>query len=413
MNSAETAKPRSGAAALALFYGALFVVYGTHVPYMPVWLDWKGLSAAEISAVMAAPFFVRLLVTPLVALHADRQGAHRRTLIILAVLALGLVLALSQMRAFWPILVLTVALIVSNATMMPLTETVAVQLMRQQGLDYGRMRLWGSLSFVVASFLGGMAIEKFGGGAGIWLIATGCALTVAAAPLLPRADTHVDDVDTVATPLWQASELRVLLGDRVFRIFLLAAGLTMAAHATFLTFGTLLWQKQGYSGGVIGGLWAIGVAVEVLLFSMSGLLAARFGPARLLAAGAFASLVRWFAMSFDPPLAVLVPLTALHGITYGATHIGAIHFIHAAVPKHAMGTAQALYATVAAGVAMGAATLIGGWIYARAGGLSYLAMTLIAVAAAVFAWRLLSIWDGRAIASGAKVPQPQSVPLGG
>ena len=57
---------------VALFYGAIFVIYGMHVPFTPVWLDWRGLSAAEISTVMAAPFFLRLFVTPAVALAADR-----------------------------------------------------------------------------------------------------------------------------------------------------------------------------------------------------------------------------------------------------------------------------------------------------------------------------------------------------
>ena len=406
-------KTGSDAAALGLFYGALFIVYGTHVPYMPVWLDWKGLTAGEISAVMAAPFFVRLVVTPLVALHADRTGTHRRTLAVLAALGLALVLALSQMRTFWPILVLTVALIASNSTMMPLTETIAVQLMRRQGLDYGRMRLWGSLTFVAASFLGGMAIEAYGGGSGIWLIAVGCLATVCAAWLLPRGDTHVTGPDAASAPLWHASEIRTLLGDRTFRIFLVTAGLTMAAHATFLTFGTLLWQKQGLSGVLIGSLWAIGVGVEVMLFSMSGALAARFGAARLLAAGAFTSLLRWLLMACDPPLAALVPLTALHGVTYGATHIGAIHFINAAVPRSATGSAQALYATIASGVAMGAATLIGGYIYARAGGLSYLAMAAIAAMASVAALLLVRSGSTNRQMTGPQAPQPQSLGPGG
>lgn len=296
---------------------------------------------------------------------------------------------------------------------MPLTETVAVQLMRHRGIDYGRIRLWGSLTFVIASFLGGVAIEKFGGGAGIWLIAIGCAATVVTAQLLPREDTHVEGAEAVLAPLWHASEPRALLRIPAFRLFLIAGGLTMAAHATFLTFGTLLWQKQGFSGVTIGTLWAIGVAFEVLLFSVSGRVVAVFGAARLIAIGAAVSVLRWALMSADPPLAALVPLTALHGITYGATHIGAIHFINAAVPRHATGTAQALYATVAAGVAMGVATLIGGWIYARAGSLSYLAMAGIAVAAVFAAWRLVSIWDGGILMAGNARIQPQSAGSGG
>ena len=80
---------RSFALLVALFYGALFVVYGTHIPFMPVWLDWRGLSPGEISIVVAAPLFLRLLVTPVIAMAADHNGAHRRYLIILAWLSLA------------------------------------------------------------------------------------------------------------------------------------------------------------------------------------------------------------------------------------------------------------------------------------------------------------------------------------
>ncbi len=386
------ASDRAFAVRMALFYGALFVVYGMHTPYMPVWLDWRGLSAAEISAVMAAPFFLRLLITPVVALAADRNGNHRRILIALAWISAGIALALSHAAAFWPILALAVPLVICNSTIMPLTETVAMSGVRRFGADYGRMRLWGSLTFIAASFAGGLAVAQYGGGAGIWLIFAGCVVTVLAAHLLP--DPPRDVTQKIYAPFWSAAEPAMLLKQPVFLAFLAAAGLIQAAHATFLTFGTLIWQSQGLSGGWIGALWAIGVFAEVALFAVSGWLVARFGPVRLLIIGAAASILRWAAMAFDPSLPLLVPLQVLHGVTYGAAHIGAIHFINQAVPRQAAGSAQALYATVAAGLAMGIATLAAGAIYASYGSLSYLAMAGIAIAALFAGYRLQTMWAG-------------------
>jgi PPP family 3-phenylpropionic acid transporter len=119
-----------------------------------------------------------------------------------------------------------------------------------------------------------------------------------------------------------------------------------------------------------------------------------FGAVALLIAGAAASILRWVVMGFDPGLGVLIPLQILHGVTYGASHIGAIHFIGRAVPLRAAGSAQALYATVAAGLAMGFATLMAGWLYARAGGQSYFAMSGIAVLALAAALHLGRVWSG-------------------
>lgn len=386
--------PRRFALRLGVFYGALFVVYGTHVPYMPVWLDWSGLTSAEISTVMAAPFFLRLLVTPAVALAVDRSGSHRRTLIVLAWASFAIALALSQMRGFWPIFLAAVPLVICNSTIMPLTETLAVAGVQRAGLDYGRMRLWGSLTFVAASFAGGVVITQYGAQAGVWLVAFGSALTVLAAHTLPHATASAVPIAASRLPLWKAAEPRALLAQPSFLTFLIAAGSVQAAHATFLTFGTLIWQNQGLSGTWIGALWAIGVFAEVALFAMSGTVVATFGVARLLMIGAVASIVRWGVMAAEPGLAILIPLQILHGVTYGATHIAAIHFVRLAVPRHAAGTGQALYATVAAGVAMGVATVIAGGLYVAGGAQSYLAMAAISALALAAAFRLHLIWDG-------------------
>ncbi len=186
----------------------------------------------------------------------------------------------------------------------------------------------------------------------------------------------------------------MLLRQPAFVAFLVAAGGVQAAHATFLTFGTLIWQKQGLSGAWIGGLWAIGVFVEVALFAVSGWLVRTFGAVALLTAGAATSALRWVAMGFSPDITLLIPLQMLHGVTYGASHIGAIHFISKAVPRRAAGSAQALYATVAAGVAMGISTLIAGWLYAMHGGASYFAMSVIAAIALAASLQLGRLWQG-------------------
>ncbi|MGO4683647.1 MFS transporter [Hyphomicrobium sp. 2TAF46] len=388
--SAEGQARRSFAAPVALFFAALFVVYGTHVPFMPVWLNWRGLTPGEISIVIATPLFLRLFVTPVVAMAADREMAHRRYLIILAWLCLGFVLALAASSSFGTILIFATLLMLCNSTIMPLIETIAVNGMRHRGLDYGRMRLWGSLSFVAASFGGGIVMNAFGGGAGVWLVAFGCALTVVAGHILPAQDRFEGPVKP-SLPLWRAEALRELLKRRDFRFFLVAVGLAIAAHATFFTFGILIWERQGLSAAWSGSLWAIGVFAEVLLFSVSGHVMQRIGAARLIALGAAASIVRWLTMAFDPPLALLLPLQILHGLTYGASHIGAIHYIHETVPREKQGTAQALYATMSSGVAMGCSTLIAGWVYASEGSLSYLAMAAIsAISLAAGLWLVRS-----------------------
>jgi PPP family 3-phenylpropionic acid transporter len=363
---------------VSLMYAAVFTVAGTHLPYLPVWLDWVGLSAGEIAVIVALPMAVRIVATPAIAFAADRSGDHRRFLIFLASAALAAVLALTWCASFWPILALSLAFALANTTIMPLTETVAMRGVRAAGLDYGRMRLWGSLSFIAASFCGGWALDRFGPPAAVWLLVGGAALTVLAAQRLLRPGGNSGPPATTARPRIGLADALALMRSRPFLTFLIAAGAVQAAHAAFYAFGTLRWAAQGISSGWAGVLWAIGVTVEIGLMAFSGAVTRRIGAAELIVLGAAASVVRWLAMGLDPPLAALIPLQALHGATFGATHIGAFYLITRAVPEAQAGTAQALYASITAGIAMGGATLLSGQLYAAYGGRTYWAMAAIA-----------------------------------
>jgi PPP family 3-phenylpropionic acid transporter len=369
---------RALAIRVSLLFAAFFVIAGTQLPYLPVWLDWAGLGAREIALITAAPMVIRVVVTPAIAFAADRSGDHRRFLVALAWTALAAAFALGQCASFWPILILTLLLAIATATIIPLTETVAMGGVRGAGLDYGRMRLWGSLSFIAASFYGGLVLDRFGAPAAVWLMAGGAALTALAARALPRPIDGSSPRGPGRRPHTRLAEAVGLVRSRRFIVFLVAAGAVQAAHATIYTFGTLHWTTQGLSGGWSGTLWAIGVAVEIGLLAFSRAVVRRIGAVELIVLGAAASVVRWLAMGFDPPLAALVALQALHGLTYGATHIGAFYFMSQAVAERQAGTAQALYASSTAGIGMGGAMLLSGQLYAAYGGRTYWAMAAIA-----------------------------------
>lgn len=365
---------------LGMFFSAIFLVAGTKLPYLPVWLDWRGLTAGEIAVITAAPLFLRIAATPAIALAADRWGDRRAVVILLAWAAVGCFGLLLVAQGFAAILAVTLVLALLTTSIMPLTETIAMEGVRRTGVDYGRMRLWGSLSFIAASFVAGFVVARFGAGAIAGLLLAGGVTTVVAAHLLPRPGAESGAARRLAI-----RDVLVLIRGRRFLLFLVAVGLIQAAHAVFYTFGVLHWRSQGLSEGWAGTLWAIGVIAEIGLFAFSGAIMQRLGALPLILAGGCAAAARWLLMGFDPPLALLLPLQALHGLTYGATHLGAVHFMSRNVPEAQAGTAQGLYASVTAGIAMGLATLAAGRLYPSLGGAAYFAMAGLAVAGVVAA----------------------------
>ena len=202
---ATDAQAVSLAVRLSCYFGAVFLAYGVVVPYFPVWLHARGLSPVEISTVTAAPLFVRVLFTPTVLLLADRLQNYRAVLIAMSWSVLALALGLSAVSGFWAILALGVAFLLALGTCSPLVDTFAVAGVRTAGLDYGRMRLWGSITFIAANFVGGVLIEALGGGFGIWLIAFAAALAVVAAHMLPPPPGRTPTPAALSLANWRRS----------------------------------------------------------------------------------------------------------------------------------------------------------------------------------------------------------------
>ncbi len=366
---------RSYGRRVALFYAASFVTIGLHMPFFPVVLAGRGLSEAQIGLVLAAPLFVRIPISPTVAYLADRSGNHARVLV---ALSLGTCLGFSAfllVQGFAGALAAACLLALFWVTVMPLAEAIALAGVRQHGLDYGRMRVWGSLAFIGANVIGGHAVGFAGPEAALWLMIAAAAIACAAASQMPRpASGDTDRKSALPRP----SEAGALLKSRPFVLLIAATSCINGSHAIMYTFGSLHWQSQGISPATIGALWAVGVAAEVALFAVAGRLLAQVAPATLLIVSAGAALLRWTLTALDPPLALLFPIQALHGLSFGAMHLGTMQMIVRIVPERLAGTAQGLYSATTVGIAMGTLMAASGLLYAALAGHAYLVMAGLA-----------------------------------
>jgi PPP family 3-phenylpropionic acid transporter len=130
---------------------------------------------------------------------------------------------------------------------------------------------------------------------------------------------------------------------------------------------------------------------------MSNRVVARIGPVRLLALAGVAGLVRWTVIALSPPLWLVMPLQLLHAGTFGAAHLGAMHFIVRAVQPHLVATAQSFYSAIMIGVFMAAGQYASGHLYADHGAFGYLLMTGTSAAAVAFSLLLGRAWSGRVL----------------
>ncbi|MEZ5875893.1 MAG: MFS transporter [Hyphomicrobiales bacterium] len=390
---------------LGFLYAALFLVVGCYLPYFPVWLKSRALDADQIAILLATPLYVRIIFTPAISFAADRLGGRRPILIALAWGSLASFGLLWVSAGFWQMLFAVSLLAINWTTIMPLIETVAVSGIRKTGLDYGRVRLWGSLSFIAASLGAGVAIQWLGPQSVLSLLVGATVLMIAGSYLVPR---DIDDRGAgAATTLrrLKLSDAFALLRAPLFLLFVAAASLIQGSHALLYAFGSLHWRAQGFTGGTIGALWSIGVVAEVALFAVSGRVIAKTGTARLLMLAGLAAVLRWGFLAVDPPLWATVLLQSLHAMTFGAAHLAAIHFLTRAVPEDRAATAQGLYAAVVAGLVMGSVTILCGPLYRMLGGEAYGVMAALALGGAACAFLLMQRWRGEVVVADPSHPE--------
>lgn len=391
------------AARLSLFYGALFSVIGFHMPYWPVWLEAQGMTAADIGTLLAAMLWAKVIGNPVFGRLVDSTGRRRGIMIGLSAASIAGFALFVPAQGFWMLLGLSVFTGASLWALMPLGENLTLlTVYERKGLDYGRIRLWGSVTFIAGSVLGGRLLQSLEADVILWAILAGVALTFLSCLLLPEVRSDRDKAETQAQT-GPTPPVTRLLRHPAFVLFLVSGSVIQASHAVYYGFATLDWRAAGLSGDMIGLLWAVGVVAEVALFAFGNrVVAAVGGPAPLILLGAAGGLVRWTVLGLTAEPLILMPVQALHALTFGATHLGAMHFIARAVPTAWSGRAQALYSSLGLGVAMGLAMGAAGWLYDLAGGTAYLAMTALALVGLVSAAALRTRWDGGVLSVDSK-----------
>ncbi len=372
--------PPLTAARLACLYAAVFAVVGVHLPFWPVWLAAKGLGAMEIALVLAVSIGAKVIGNPVVAHLADRSGERRRPILRLALVSLASFALFAFADSFWPILAVSLLFFIVWPPIMPLAESLTMTAVGVGGYDYGRIRLWGSLSFIAAAVLSGHVLARHPASVLFWMVLAAAALTVVAASALP--DLRAERAQRLRLPMIEVLRLRS------FALFLAAATVIQGSHAVYYAFGTLHWRSLGYSDDVIGALWAEGVIAEIILFAAGDRVVRRLGPGALIVLGGVAGCVRWALTGVSDALPVLIAVQALHAFSFGASHLGAVHFIARAVPPGLSASAQSLYSTVVMGLGLGLLLFASGLLYASAGGGAYLVMAVLALGGAALAWPL-------------------------
>jgi PPP family 3-phenylpropionic acid transporter len=367
---------RRFATRLALFYGAVLGLVGTHLPFFPVWLKAVGIDASWIGVITAVPAVTRFTILPLVTGLAERRQSLRGAIIVTTfVTALGFSVVGTQYRPL-AVFLAYAATACMWTPMVPLTDAYALKGVARYGLNYGPLRLWGSAAFVVGALGCGLLLDVIAAKHLIWVIATvawlGGIVSLGLRPL--------EAAKTAPAALQGA---RALLREPGFLAIILASALIQGSHAAYYTFASITWQASGLGGLTIAALWVLGVLAEILVFALSPRFTLQ--PSMLVVIGALSAVARWLITAQDPSVAVLSVVQLAHGLTFGLTQVGTMGLLVRQVPGHVMARGQGYFAACG-GIVTSSASILSGAIYAQYGQGVYYVMAAMALSGAIVMW---------------------------
>ena len=370
-------------------FAALSASYFAHIgffnPYLPLWLKEAGYGLLAISVLTSVQSLTRLVAPYGWGWLSDHTGERVKLLRFCATSAMLISAALWLKLSFAALVLVLLLMFLNTSAMMPMSEAAMAHLVSQGGSfdpkKYGRVRLWGSMGFLVTVFAAGAWFEHFGlQDFPAWTVAS-LALVVLSVWRMPDLK-EAHPAHTEAVPVWP------VLRQPQVRWFFLSLFFHVLSHMGIYVFFSLYLDELGYSKTMIGVLWAVSVIVEIGWFFTQSRWLPWLSARAWLVLCAGVMLVRMvITFSAADVLVWLLVAQAMHAITFATHHSVCIALVSEMFPGRLRGRGQALYTVLGYGLPGVLGGLLGGVLSANLGLASvFQAAAVCAALGTVSAW---------------------------
>jgi PPP family 3-phenylpropionic acid transporter len=267
---------------------------------------------------------------------------------------------------------------------LPQFEVVTLRYLGERVPEYARIRVWGSIGFIVTVVIVGMLVDLLGP---IIVLPVLFGIYLA----LWISSMVVKDPDPEAHPTSQPSILSLLKLPAVIAFFIVCF-LMQTGHGVYYAFYSIYMESVGYSKTIIGQLWALGVVAEVVVFLFMHRVLQRWGARRVLMVSLLLAAVRWLLIgNFPDSMSLILTAQLLHAATFGSFHAASIHLVNHYFTGRHQGRGQALYSGLSYGAGGALGTLASGFLWDSAGPtITYGISALISLLALAIAWRYVA-----------------------
>ncbi|MFQ5345602.1 MAG: MFS transporter [Mariprofundus sp.] len=326
---------------IRLFYAAYFAAMGLILPFFPVYLDSLKLDAAMIGFMTGLLALAKIIAPPWVGHTLDRRPENRvpRFIIIASCIAAVAALAMGLTLNLYLMAMIILLFGILWAAILPLTDGLSVSVSESGMADYGRLRVWGSIGFIITSLSGG-----------IWLVGTNMSVFPVILSLLMLVLAFAArGFPGIQPPVNKYSDPSKF--SMPFYLLLAIALIMQASHGAYYGFFSLYLDEAGFSGWQIGLYWSIGVIAEIILMWKWSRPLQQLAPGFVFTACLLLAALRWLGTGLITDAVLLLGLQLLHAASFAAFHVAAIAWVKRLAPNTRHGAAQGLYS--AAGFGLG------------------------------------------------------------
>ncbi len=336
------------------YYFVYFAALGVFLPFWPVYLQDRGLDPAWIGFLMGLFGLTKMLGPPLVGWLADHFGAPMRWVRLASLFTLlGFALVFAVQGAWGMAIVMALFTLSWNAAM-PQFEAVTLHYLAPNTERYARVRVWGSVGFVITAFGMGAWLDVLGISSLPWVLLSLFAALLLLALAVPEVkNDHPQHVSGLKVSAWS-----ILRRPEVV-LFLAASLLLQASHGAYYAFFSVYLEAHEHSHTLIGSLWALGVLAEVGIFLVVHRMVLAFGVLPLMLAVMVLTALRWLVIGALPDaVPALIAAQLLHAFSFGVAHAVSVEFIRQHFSQGAQGRGQALLSSIG----YGAGGVLGFWL---------------------------------------------------
>ncbi len=376
MPSMDKDKRRNFKNIISSQYFLYFGVLGIFLPYFNLYCYNLGFSGLQIG-VLSGLRSVALVLFPLIwGMLADRLNIRRPIYILCNAVSTAIWVMFLFTAEFWPMLIITVFYGMFYAPIISFLEAVTMDVLGAEKKSYGRIRAWGSISFIVMVLVLGKIIDLYSVDIILVLILAGSLMLAAISVRIPAIQAPKRDLLTPGAGS--------LLEKRVI-VFLFCAFLMLVSHGAYYGFFSIHLADLGFGSTFIGITWALGSTAEILVMIKSDKIFSRFSLENVLFFSFLVAAFRWIILFFAESATVILLSQILHAVTYGTFHMASILYIDRLAPEKAKTLGQAVNNALTYGLGLMVGFFANGYVYEITGSFAlFLMSSLIALAAGLF-----------------------------